>query len=92
MENESTKANTVQTTFLQKWITNEVKFILLVGGMIWAFAGVYYPIKQDIALIRSNDLAHIEAFEKEQTRLSEIQTKQQEEIIALMTAVAKISN
>ena len=80
---------------MRSWLTTEVRFFIwLVVGIataVWGIAVPYFGIKNEIALIKENDMTHIEAFEKEQTRLSEVQTKQQEEIIALMTAVAKIS-
>lgn len=76
------------------WLTNEVKFFVwLIGGImtaVWGVAMPYSQIKQDIALIKENHFVHIEALEKEQARLSEVQTKQQEEIIALMREITKI--
>jgi uncharacterized membrane protein len=88
---EIRQTNQDQTSILKKWLTSEVKFIVVVVGIVWAFAGVYYPIKTDIALIKDNHMAHMESYSKELVRLSEVQTKQQEEIVALMTTVARLS-
>jgi hypothetical protein len=77
-------------TITKKWLNNEVKFVVAVIAFVWGIAIPYFGIKQDIALIKENHFVHIESMEKEQTRLSNVQTKQQEEIIALMTAIAKI--
>jgi hypothetical protein len=78
------------------WLTQEIKFFSWLIGVVavgvWGVAMPFAQIKQDIALIKENHFVHIESLEKEQTRLSEVQTKQQEEIIALMKSIAKIEN
>lgn len=65
-EDQNTIANNIQTeNIVKKILTSEVKYII---GIILFLAGVvapYYDIRQEIALIKQNHLAHIEQMERE---------------------------
>ena len=82
------ESDTQQANILRKLLTQEVKFIIIVAGFIWGFAGIYYPIKEDIALIKNNHMAHMEGYSKELTRIADEQERQQELIIKLMERIA----
>lgn len=86
---QNTKANDAQTeSIVKKILTSEVKYIL---GIIIFLAGVvapYYQIRQDIALIKQNHYAHIEAMTKQieenSAEISESKITQ----VQLMTVIA----
>ena len=93
MSNETTQQIKTKN-LVEQILTTEVKFfislITAVVVIVWGVAIPYFGIRQDIAIIKENHMAHMEAFSKEQTRLSEVQTKQGEMLIGLMTKVAEL--
>ena len=75
---------------LKKYFTTEIKFILWVAVFVRWIAVPYFGIREDIAIIKENHMAHIENFAKEMTRLSEVQTRQWDMMIELMKEISKI--
>ena len=73
------------------WLTSEVKFFLsLSSGIIvavWGVAVPYFAIRQDIALIKSNHLAHIENIQNSIRELQEDQNEMQKQYIDLLKAL-----
>lgn len=80
-----------QESFMKKYLTTEVKYVVGIAIFIIWVVAPYYEIKQDIALIKENHLTHIENFAKDIDNLYNTQTKQQEIMIGLMTEIAKMS-
>ena len=75
-EDQNTIANQAQTeSIVKKILTSEVKYVI---GIVLFLVGVvapYYDIKTEIALIKQNHYAHIEAMTKNiETNVEEIKT------------------
>jgi len=79
-----------QETLLKKYLTTEVKYIIWIVAFVWGIAVPYFWIRQDIALIKQNHMAHIESLSKDIARMSEIQTKQWEMMVKLMWEIARL--
>lgn len=75
---------------LKKYLTAEIRFILAIVAFVWGVAVPYFGIKTDIAIIKQNHMAHVEMYGKELSKLSDIQTKQQDTIIQLMKEISKL--
>lgn len=71
-------------------MTTEVKFIIGIITVVLGVVAPFYSIKQDVALIKQNHLAHMEAYSKELARIATEQEKQQETIIKLMQEIARM--
>lgn len=84
------QTNQEQTSTIKKWLTSEVKFVILVIGFVWGVAVPYFGIRQDIALIKENHMSHIEAFDKELVEIKGRQEKQDDTIIKLMQTLSKL--
>ena len=78
-----------QETFMKKYLTTEVKYIISIIAFVWWIAVPYFWIKQDIAIIKQNHMAHMENFAKDIAKLYETQNKQQDMIIQLMKEMSK---
>jgi len=76
-------------TLLKKYLTTEVKYIIWIVAFVWGIAVPYFWIRQDIALIKQNHLAHIENILNKLEDLSKIQTDQQKMLIDLMKEIAQ---
>lgn len=86
MKNEDLK----NTNLIKTVLTSEVKFVIAVISVVIGVVAPFYSIKQDIAIIKENHFAHMEAYSKELTRIANEQEKQQETIIKLMQEIARI--
>lgn len=82
--------NYKEQSLIKSVLTSEVKFVIGVITIALGVVAPYYSIKQDIALIKENHFTHMENFDKELVRQSEIQTKQQDTLIKLMQEIAKL--
>lgn len=79
-----------QENFIKKYMTTEVKYIIWIVAFVLGVVSPYYDIKQDVAIIRHNHIAHTEQFAKDILRLTESQNKQQDVLIQLMREIAKM--
>jgi len=86
MNNEELKS----ASLIKSVMTNEVKFVIGIITVVLGVVAPFYSIKQDVALIKQNHLAHMEAYSKELTRIATEQEKQQETIIKLMQEIARM--
>lgn len=81
---------------LRQILTNEVKWILWIVVFVWGVAVPYFGIKQDIALIQSNHMAHIEGFSKDLVRLNEdvkeLNNKQIDQNILIIELMKEITS
>jgi uncharacterized protein YabN with tetrapyrrole methylase and pyrophosphatase domain len=85
-------ANTAQTeNIVKRILTSEVKYVIGIVIFLVGVVAPYYDIKTEIALIKQNHYAHIEAMTKQIEDNSSTITKLQETQTKLMTVIAENS-
>jgi hypothetical protein len=65
-EDQNTIANQAQTeNIVKRILTSEVKYIIGIVIFLVGVVAPYYDIKQDVALIKQNHMAHMETMTKQ---------------------------
>lgn len=79
-------------TILKKWLTTEVKFVLLIVTIVLGVVKPYYNIEKDIALIKENHFTHIENLQKEIKELKEEDTELRRQYVELLKVIGSRNN
>jgi hypothetical protein len=87
----STAADIVQTeSIVKKVMTNEVKYLIAVVMFLAGVVAPYFSIRQEIALIKQNDFAHIETMTKDiATNTADIKELRTTEVTLMSTISAQ---